>query len=141
MKRMYWFALSAVAATALVSSACGTPAGAAASVRDSKSYQTASTTIVFTDHSRTTPASNGYPALPYRSLSTLVVYPEQPSGQHREFPLIVYSHGFGATAASALPTLESLASHGYVVAAPDFPLSTTGLPGGLDLFDFTKSTR
>ena len=138
MKRMYWFALSAVAATALVSSACSTSAGAAASVRDSKSYRTASTTIVFTDHSRTTPASNGYPALPYRSLSTLVVYPKQPSGQHREFPLIVYSHGFGATAASALPTLESLASHGYVVAAPDFPLSTTGLPGGLDLFDFAK---
>ncbi len=138
MKRMYWFALSAVAATALVSSACSTSAGAAASVRDSKSYRTASTTIVFTDHSRTTPGSYGYPALPYRSLSTLVVYPKQPSGQHREFPLIVYSHGFGATAASALPTLESLASHGYIVAAPDFPLSTTGLPGGLDLFDFAK---
>ena len=98
----------------------------------------ASTTIVFTDHSRTTPASNGSPALPYRTLRTLVVYPKQSSGRPREVPLVVYSHGFGATAASALPTLESLAAHGYVVAALDFPLSTTGLPGGLDLLDYAQ---
>lgn len=139
IKRIYWFALAAVGAVALVSSACSTSAwGATASVRDTKSFPVASTTVTFTDHSRTTPASNGYPALSYRTLSTLVVYPKQPSGEHREFPLIVYSHGFGATAASAMPTLESLASHGYVVAAVDFPLSTTGLPGGLDLLDYTN---
>jgi predicted dienelactone hydrolase len=139
MKRIYWFVLSAAAATSLVASACSTSvSGATASVKDTKSYPVASTTITLTDHSRSTPASNGSPALPYRTLSTLVVYPKQPSGELRKFPLIVYSHGFGATAASAMPTLESLASHGYVVAAPDFPLSTTGLLGGLDLLDYVN---
>ncbi len=139
MNRICWFVLLAAAAVVLASSACSTSAsGATASVKDAKSYPIASTTIVFTDHSRTTSASNGYPAVPYRSLSTLVVYPKQSSGHRREFPLIVYSHGFGATAASAMQTLDSLASHGYVVAAPDFPLSTTGLPGGLDLLDYAN---
>ncbi len=122
---------------ALALTACSASASGATSSA-TKSYRVASTTIDFIDHSRTTPASNGYPALPDRSLSTLIVYPKPTSGQHQSFPLIVYSHGFGATAASALPTLDSLASHGYVVAAPDFPLSTTGLPGGLDLFDFVN---
>ena len=130
MKCRYSSVLSAVAALALALPACSTSAaGATASAKDAKSYRVASTTIDFADDSRSTPASNGYPALPYRSLSTLIVYPKQPSGQHQLFPLIVYSHGFGATTASAVPTLDSLASHGYVVAAPDFPLSTTGLPG------------
>lgn len=119
MKRRYWFVLTALAAVALLASPGSTSASsAAASVKGSHSYQVASTTIVLTDHSRPTPANNGSSALPYRTLSTLVVYPKQPPGRHREFPLVVYSHGFGATAVSAMPTLESLASHGYVVAAP-----------------------
>ncbi len=133
----YPIVLTAAAAVVLVFLAGITSAsGETASARVPKSYQVAVTTIVFTDHSRPTPTSNGYPALPYRTLTTLVVHPEQRSVQRREFPLVVYSHGFGATAASALPTLESLASHGFVVAAPDFPLSTPGLPGSLDLLDY-----
>ena len=137
MMRRFWLVLTAMATAALVPSLGSTSAwSAAVSGKGARTYAVASTTVVFTDHSRPTPANNGSPALPSRTLSTLVVYPTQPSRQHRAFPLVVYSHGFGATAASALPTLESLASHGYVVAAPDFPLSTTGLPGGLDLLDY-----
>jgi fermentation-respiration switch protein FrsA (DUF1100 family) len=139
MKRTFWFVLAAMAAFVLVSSpGIASTSSAAASARGSKNYPVASTTVVFTDHSRPTPASNGSPALPYRTLSTRIVYPKQPSRRHQEFPLVVYSHGFGATAVSAMPTLRSLASHGYVVAALDFPLSTTGLPGGLDLLDFVN---
>jgi dienelactone hydrolase len=114
------------------------PSGAATNVEGPQHYLTTSTTITFTDHGRSTPASNGDPSLHYRSLRTLVVLPNQPAAPRRGFPLIIYSHGFGATAASALPTLESLASHGFVVAAPDFPLSTPGLPGSPDLFDFNN---
>jgi predicted dienelactone hydrolase len=137
MKLGYRFVLFAMAATVFVSWAGGAVAsGATASVNARKAYQVTSTTIDFTDHSRATPASNGVPALPYRTLATIVAYPEPPSGKRHEFPLVVYSHGFGATAVSAMPTMQSLASHGYVVAAPDFPLSTTGLPGGLDLLDY-----
>jgi predicted dienelactone hydrolase len=137
MNRIFLIVLAAVGTVSLALPICSASAsGAIASVRDPKSYPIASTTIVFVDHSRGTPASYGHPALPSRSLSTLVVYPKEPSDQDRQFPLIVYSHGFGATAASAGPTLDSLASHGYVVAAPDFPLSTIGLPGALDLLDY-----
>jgi fermentation-respiration switch protein FrsA (DUF1100 family) len=137
MRRRFRFNLLAMTAVAFVSSVGSAAAsGATASVKTAKTYQVASTTMVFIDHSRSTPASNGAPALAYRTLATLVVYPKLPSGRRHEFPLVVYSHGFGATAVSAMPTLQSLASHGYVVAAPDFPLSTTGLPGGLDLLDF-----
>ncbi len=135
--RRYGLVLIAAAAVALLGSFGTTSASSAArSATRTKTYEVASTTVVFTDHGRATPASNGSPALPSRTLRTLVVYPTQPSRLHRAFPLVVYSHGFGATAASAMPTLESLASHGYVVAALDFPLSTTGLPGGLDLLDY-----
>jgi fermentation-respiration switch protein FrsA (DUF1100 family) len=137
MKRRFCVIVSALAAVAFVSSVVSAAASCASvGVKTAQTYQVASTTIVFTDHNRSTPASNGAPALPYRTLATLVVYPKLASGTRHEFPLVVYSHGFGATAVSAMPTLQSLASHGYVVAAPDFPLSTTGLPGGLDLFDF-----
>ncbi len=137
MKRGYWLILLSVGAATFMLLPLGPPAsGASQNAEASGGVPIASTTIVFADHSRTTPASNGSPAEPYRSLSTLIVYPKPSSGHHRQFPLIVYSHGFGATASSATPTLDALAAHGYVVAALDFPLSTTGLPGGLDLLDF-----
>jgi fermentation-respiration switch protein FrsA (DUF1100 family) len=136
VKRIHRLAASAVMAAFMASTVSASTSGAATNVEGLQQYLTISTTITFTDHSRPTPASNGDPSLPYRSLRTLVVLPRQPAAQQRRFPLIVYSHGFGATAASALPTLESLASHGFVVAAPDFPLSTAGLPGSPDLFDF-----
>ena len=135
----YRCGFSLIAATVLMS-LVGYTSAAAGVIGDNvpKSYHVAMTTIVFTDHTRPAPASNGSPALPFRTVSTLVVYPEQASGQHREFPLVVYSHGFGATAASATSTLQAIASHGYVVAVPDFPLSTPGLPGSLDLLDYPR---
>lgn len=137
MKRARLSVLFSAGSVMLALSACSTSAASATpSVKVARSYPVASTTMVFTDHSRTTPASNGDPALPYRSLSTLLAFPKAPSVGHASFPLIVYSHGFGATAAEALPTLNALASHGYVVAAPDFPLTTPALPGALDLLDY-----
>ena len=37
--------------------------------------------------------------------------------------------------------LEDLASHGYVVAAPDFPLSKFNAPGGASVVDFSMRSR
>jgi predicted dienelactone hydrolase len=139
MNRLRCFTMSAAGSVCLAASCLSVPV-ASASVWNAKSYTIASATIDFIDHGRSTPASNGAPEVPSRSLSTLIVYPRR-SDRREEFPLIVYSHGFGATAASATPTLDALASHGYVVAAPDFPLSTAGLPGALDLFDFKNQPR
>jgi len=36
----------------------------------------------------------------------------------RAFPLVIFSHGAGSSPLDYIPTLEHLASHGYVVAAP-----------------------
>lgn len=140
MKRSYWLMTLTIAALVLGGALSGIsgPSSAAAAGRGTpSSYPVSSTSVVFTDHSRPTPANSGSPALPYRRLATLLVYPTPSAAGHRQYPLIVFSHGFGGTATSLLPTLQSLASHGYVVAAPDFPLTTTGLPGGLDLLDFS----
>ena len=50
--------------------------------------------------------------------------------------MCIRDSGFGGTAAELLPTMRSLASHGYVVAAPDFPLSTGTTT--VDLGDFAS---
>jgi dienelactone hydrolase len=42
----------------------------------------------------------------------------------------MFSHGFGGTAEGASDLLRAIASAGYVVAAPDFPLTSAGAPGG-----------
>ena len=82
------------------------------------------------------PSEQRLPALPYR---TLRPWWSTPSSLRwaPEFPLIVYSHGFGATAASALPTLDR-SPRTARRRGPDFPLSTTGLTGGLDLLDYVN---
>jgi predicted dienelactone hydrolase len=134
MSRLSGWIMSATGALC-VAACCLSASGASASVGETKTEPIASTTIVFTDHSRSTPAANGTPAVPSRTLSTLIVYPKL-GERHHAFPLVVFSHGFGATAASLRATMDALASHGYVVAAPDFPRSTSGLPGGLNLLDF-----
>jgi predicted dienelactone hydrolase len=46
------------------------------------------------------------------------------------FPLVMYSHGYSDTRLSGGPLGSHLASHGYIVAAIDFPLSNIGAPGG-----------
>ena len=38
--------------------------------------------------------------------------------QSKAFPLVIFSHGNGSSPLDYIPTLEHLASHGYVVAAP-----------------------
>jgi dienelactone hydrolase len=45
------------------------------------------------------------------------------------FPLVVFAHGFDVTPGDYARLLDEIASHGYVVAAPLFPISGAGLPG------------
>jgi predicted dienelactone hydrolase len=51
------------------------------------------------------------------------------------FPLILHSHGFSDSRAGESYIGELLASHGWIVAAPDFPLSSGGAPGGPTIAD------
>jgi len=46
------------------------------------------------------------------------------------FPLLVFAHGYAIDAAAYAPLLHDLAAGGYVVAAPDFPGTSTAHPGG-----------
>jgi pimeloyl-ACP methyl ester carboxylesterase len=76
------------------------------------------------DTSRPT-VSHGQTISSSRSLVTLVWVPERPGRS----PLIVFAHGFevGPTPYSAL--LEAWAADGYVVAAPEFPLTDLAVAG------------
>ena len=62
-----------------------------------------------------------------RVLTTSVWYPAAPGGP---FPLVVFAHGYNVTPAPYAGLLQSWARAGYVVAAPTFPLTNPGAPGG-----------
>ena len=96
----------------------------------------------FVDATRPTDPNGGQPGRPSRTLQTMVLYPAQGEPSDRDvpdappardsgpFPLIEFSHGFTANGPSYAPILRRLAAAGYVVAAPTFPLSSRGAPGG-----------
>jgi pimeloyl-ACP methyl ester carboxylesterase len=81
-------------------------------------------TLHLVDSSRPT-VSHGQTISSTRSLVTLVWVPER-AGRS---PLIVFAHGFevGPTPYTAL--LEAWAAQGYVVAAPEFPLTDLAVAG------------
>jgi dienelactone hydrolase len=64
-----------------------------------------------------------YEIFPGVELASRLAMPDPPAGEGR-FPLIVYSHGSGGFGLVATFFTEVLASHGYVVAAPDHPGDT-----------------
>jgi dienelactone hydrolase len=86
----------------------------------------------FVDDSRSTPANRDFPGAACRALPTSVWSPREARGPR---PLVIYSHGFLSQRREAAYLVEHLASHGYVVASADFPLSHRGAPGGATLRD------
>jgi fermentation-respiration switch protein FrsA (DUF1100 family) len=105
-------------------------------------------TETFVDTSRPTDPSNGAPGKPSRTLRTLVLYPAQGEASDRDvpdappaldegpFPLVEFSHGFTASGPAYTLLLRQFAAAGYVVAAPTFPLSSGGTPGGPNVNDY-----
>jgi len=100
------------------------------------------------DNSRTTASHNGNSESPERVLATTVWYP----AQNRPFewlrpghqplarqacpaPLVIYSHGFMSFKRNGAYLAEYLASHGYIVAAANFPLTRFGTAGGPQFTD------
>jgi dienelactone hydrolase len=105
----------------------------------------------FVDPSRPTPPNGSYPGAPTRTLPTLLIYPAEgdpagPAAQNappvehgKGFPLLVFSHGSGGDSTSRLADLtERLVRAGFVVAAPTFPLSSAGAPGGTTSADYVN---
>ncbi len=89
-------------------------------------YKTASIDTLFVDSSRPTAANRDYPGASDRSLATTLWYPQNSDDAH---PLVIHSHGFTSTRTDMSYVAELLASHGYVVAAADYPLTHGGAPG------------
>ena len=106
-----------------------------------------STVETFVDHSRSTPAHDGEPGFPSRTLVTSIWYPAavRPSASPKAnaapdtadgpYPLIVFSHGLGTLPRQYESLLSTWAAAGFVVAAPKFPLTSFGTPGGVDTAD------
>jgi fermentation-respiration switch protein FrsA (DUF1100 family) len=102
----------------------------------------------FVDASRPTDPNKGDPGRPSRTLQTMVLYPAQGEPSDRDvpdappardggpFPLIEFSHGFTSNGPTYTLLLRRLVSAGYVVAAPTFPLTSRGAPGGPSIGDF-----
>lgn len=95
-------------------------------------YEVGRIDVPMADDERETPANGDYAGDVGRALPTLIWYPKAFEGPA---PLIVYSHGFRSNREGGDYLAEHLASHGYVVAAPNFPLSNGAAPGGSTIDD------
>lgn len=87
----------------------------------------ARTTVTFADATRPTPPRAGFAGAATRTLVTEVWYPDAAPAA---LPLVVQSHGFSGIRTSQEYVARHLVSHGYVVAALDFPSSNGAAPGG-----------
>jgi len=92
-------------------------------------------TFVFVDHSRTMLLPDGRHVA--RRITTIVRWPAT-GGPHA---LVVFAHGFALTPADYVPLLERIASAGFVVAAPVFPLTNARAPGGPNEADLVNQPR
>jgi len=90
-------------------------------------YSVGEAEFIFVDESRPTSENRGVPGKPERTLPTSIWYPENLDGLH---PLIVHSHGILSSRKEFPYLMEALASHGYIVVAADFPLSSGSTEGG-----------
>ena len=100
-------------------------------------YAVGMKTQTFVDNSRPTEGIG-----PSRTLLTAIYYPAQgpptdqpaanapPDTSGAPYPLILFSHGLGARGVVYENVIKTWASAGYVVAAPDYPLSNSNAPGG-----------
>ena len=95
-------------------------------------------TATYVDPTRPTAARGGVGGAPTRTLKTIVRYPSSaPVGTPEgglppatgPFPLLVFAHGFNIDTAAYADALRGWAAAGYVVAAPELPLTSTALPG------------
>lgn len=136
---------------AVLAPAAPAAAKAGAASRQQAPYAVGSRSYTFVDTSRPTSPNGTYPGAATRTLPTLLLYPAagdangpivanaKPVRRSGGFPLVVFSHGFTASGpAYQHLLLQRFVRAGYVVAAPTFPLSSGGAPGGPRLTDYVN---
>jgi dienelactone hydrolase len=133
-----WTAARALAGCALAAVVCAigtsaSPSVARAAAPGAPAFRVH--TFRFVDRSRTIRLPDGR-SVP-RPLDTVVRTPSPP-GPH---PLIVFGHGFALAPSTYRGLLDAWARAGYVVAAPVFPLTNAGAPGGPDESDLVNQPR
>ena len=112
-----------------------TGAAVSAAARDMNTRQ-----LSLVDGSRPIKASMGFAGSATRRLDVRIWYPAGPG----RFPLIIYSHGTFGSADNAMHLVEHLVHHGYVVAAPDYPLTSNAAFTQVrfaDISDVAQQTR
>jgi predicted dienelactone hydrolase len=146
MKNQVAVVVSAIVAAAVLLG-CGTsnahqsPASILANATQTGRYGVGVATIQLDDTSRPTAKNHDFPGSSDRKITLEVWYPTAPAAgaENRDveldsdgapYPLIILSHGLSASRRQYASYGGRLASHGYVVAAPDYPLSNLGSPGG-----------
>jgi len=122
--------------------AAGLPAGAASSPSGAR-FAVATRVVIFVDPTRSTPAVGTTPASPQRRLVTHLWYPaagaplaaepvnSAPLERDAPYPLIVFAPGDAGHALDYDTLLRRWAAAGYVVAAPDFPVSSRNGTAGV----------
>jgi dienelactone hydrolase len=109
------------------------PAGGVSAARLAPGpFEVATLDFAFVDASRPTMANGDVPAASSRTLGVTVWVPADADGAR---PLLVYAHGFTGNRREMVYMLEHVASHGYVVAGLDFPLTNGEAPGGPNSLD------
>jgi fermentation-respiration switch protein FrsA (DUF1100 family) len=103
-------------------------------------YRVGTRALTFVDDTRETPAFGDSPAQDTRTVVTELWYPAagDPDGApladapeaDGPFPVIVFNHGQQGEPQQYAASFESWARAGYVVAAPQHPVSVRGGPGG-----------
>jgi len=107
-------------------------------------------TVTVVDPTRTTAARGERPELPDRPLTLTIRYPTPGMPGADEMvdapgllpaPLVLFAHGYAISADAYAEMLHELASYGFVVAAPEFPLTSTAFDGAPDEYDLPEQAR
>ena len=105
---------------------------ASAAWLESGAYQVGRAEFVFVDDTRPTGENRGFPAKPHRTLPTSVWFPREARGcatpDHSQSRYCLEQNGDGLSGGN-------LASHGYLVAATDYPLTSGSTAGGANAGD------
>ncbi len=92
--------------------------------------------VVVTDPSRATAPRPPLPGSSSRTLALTIRYPINEPASVRElsdiepygrWPLVVFAHGFDASADTYAPLLHAIAAAGFVVVTPEFPLASSSI--------------
>lgn len=140
-------AIGIVLAVGLMVAGCSTSSPATEPVTQ-KAHAVGMLTETLVDTQRSTVAWGPNPQQPSRTLVTTIFYPAEGSPSSRPpgvgaapdradapYPLIVFAHGLGSDPLQYETLLSYWAAAGFVVAAPQFPLTNDQTPGGPDAGD------